>query len=367
MPAARGGEVTISRRNGAPPDPGSTDEENGIRTEAKEPRPCPRPVPAAPGWRTPSPADRGGLHPLGRHPPPARAAAGRAGRRALPQGRVDPPDRQPQAPARALAVPLRRCATAGSGPAPDHRGLQRSTAVSEAYFARMLGLRFIAVMPRTTSPEKVAQIAFYGGESHFVDSSAEMYAESARLAAELGGHYMDQFTYAERATDWRGNNNIAESIFAPDGAGGAPDPGLDRVRRRDRRHLRDARPLHPLPPPADAALPRRSRRRRSSTATSPTAAYAPLGPPSLIEGIGRPRCEPSFMPDLIDRLSPCRTRRASRPRACCRAGSGGPAAARRARISGLRPRSSPTWRRGARRARSSRCCATPASATAAHA
>ena len=27
------------------------------------------------------------------------------------------------------------------------------------------------------------------------------------------GHYLDQFTYAERATDWRGNNNIAESIF----------------------------------------------------------------------------------------------------------------------------------------------------------
>ena len=25
---------------------------------------------------------------------------------------------------------------------------------------------------------------------------------------------MDQFTFAERATDWRGNNNIAESMFA---------------------------------------------------------------------------------------------------------------------------------------------------------
>jgi cysteine synthase A len=24
---------------------------------------------------------------------------------------------------------------------------------------------------------------------------------------------MDQFNYAERVTDWRGNNNIAESIF----------------------------------------------------------------------------------------------------------------------------------------------------------
>src|SRR6476620_8545149 len=36
-----------------------------------------------------------------------------------------------------------------------------STAVSEAYFARRLGLRFIAVMPRSTSAEKIEQIAFY--------------------------------------------------------------------------------------------------------------------------------------------------------------------------------------------------------------
>ncbi len=42
--------------------------------------------------------------------------------------------------------------------------------------------------------------------------SDEIYDESRRLAAELNGHYMDQFTYAERATDWRGNNNIA-NIF----------------------------------------------------------------------------------------------------------------------------------------------------------
>ena len=30
---------------------------------------------------------------------------------------------------------------------------------------------------------------------------------------ETGGHYIDQFTFAEPATDWRGNNNIAESLF----------------------------------------------------------------------------------------------------------------------------------------------------------
>ena len=89
-----------------------------------------------------------------------------------------------------------------------------STAISEAYFARLLGLPFIAVMPATTSREKIAQIEFYGGQPHLVKDPTQIYAESERLARESGGHFMDQFTYAERATDWRANNNIAESIFS---------------------------------------------------------------------------------------------------------------------------------------------------------
>ncbi|GAL09561.1 cysteine synthase B [Vibrio astriarenae] len=88
-----------------------------------------------------------------------------------------------------------------------------STAVSEAYFARLLGLPFIAVMPKSTARKKIEQIEFYGGQAHLVERSDQIYAESHRLAKELNGHYMDQFTYAERATDWRGNNNIANSIF----------------------------------------------------------------------------------------------------------------------------------------------------------
>jgi cysteine synthase len=88
-----------------------------------------------------------------------------------------------------------------------------STAISEAYFARLLGLPFIAVMPRSTSPQKIAAIEFHGGQCHLVNDPSAIYAESQRLAAERRGHYMDQFTYAERATDWRANNNIAESIF----------------------------------------------------------------------------------------------------------------------------------------------------------
>ena len=89
-----------------------------------------------------------------------------------------------------------------------------STAVSEAYFAQLLGLRFLAVMAKSTSPEKVRRITRYGGECVFVDEAGCERVVAQTLAGELRGHFMDQFTFAERATDWRGNNNIAESIFA---------------------------------------------------------------------------------------------------------------------------------------------------------
>ena len=89
-----------------------------------------------------------------------------------------------------------------------------STAISEAYFARLLGLPFIAVMPASTSALKISAIQFYGGQCHLVQDASSIYSESERLARERGGHYMDQFTYAERATDWRANNNIAQSIYS---------------------------------------------------------------------------------------------------------------------------------------------------------
>ena len=114
-----------------------------------------------------------------------------------------------------------------------------STAISEAYFARMLGLPFVAVMPASTSKEKIALIESYGGRCHLVDNPKTVYAAAAAVAAEAGGHYMDQFTFAERATDWRGNNNIAETIFAqlsredtrsPAGSWSAPGPAAPRPR-----------------------------------------------------------------------------------------------------------------------------------------
>ena len=69
-----------------------------------------------------------------------------------------------------------------------------STAVSEAYFARLLGLPFVAVMPRGTSAEKIALIEFHGGRCHFVDGADEVYGAAQHIAHKASGHCMDQFT-----------------------------------------------------------------------------------------------------------------------------------------------------------------------------
>ena len=182
-----------------------------------------------------------------------------------------------------------------------------STAVSEAYFARMLGLRFIAVVPASTAQPKLDAIRFHGGEIHAVDDPREVTAVSARLAAACGGHFVDQFTYAERATDWRGNNNIAESIFAQMEAEEYPIPawivvgaGTGGTSATIGRYLRYRR----LPgrlcvaDPIDSVFYRHFADRKVTT--------LPAGAASCVEGIGRARVEPSFVPGVIDRMEPVR-------------------------------------------------------------
>ena len=176
-----------------------------------------------------------------------------------------------------------------------------STAVSEAYFARLLGLPFVAVMPRSTSAEKIALIEFYGGRCHFVNNAAEVYDAARSIAAETGGHYMDQFTYAERATDWRGNNNIAESMFAQMQRERYPVPrwivvgaGTGGTSATIGRYVRFQQHTSQLCV-ADPEGSVFSAFHRSGDA-------ALTGAGSRIEGIGRPRVEPSFVRSLVDRL-----------------------------------------------------------------
>ncbi|MFC9516036.1 PLP-dependent cysteine synthase family protein [Nocardiaceae bacterium NPDC056970] len=179
-----------------------------------------------------------------------------------------------------------------------------STAVSEAYFAKLLGLDFVAVMPASTSPAKIALIEAQGGRCHFVDDPSSIYAESQRLAAETGGHYMDQFTHAERATDWRGNNNIAESIFTQLQQEDHPIPewivvgagtgGTGATIGRFLRYRKLDTGLCVVDPENSVFF---DAWRSGDCATTPTFERG-----SRIEGIGRPRVEPSFIGQVIDRM-----------------------------------------------------------------
>jgi cysteine synthase len=176
-----------------------------------------------------------------------------------------------------------------------------STAVSEAYFARFLGLPYVAVMPASASPEKIALIEAQGGSCHLVDDPTTIYDEARRLAAERDGCFLDQFTYAERAMDWRGSNNIAESIFNQMARERHPVPawivvgagtgGTSATIGRYARFGRFATRMCVVDPEDSIFY--------SAWAGDPSAF---TGGPSRIEGIGRERVVPSFLPDIVDRM-----------------------------------------------------------------
>ncbi|GAB17891.1 putative lyase [Gordonia effusa NBRC 100432] len=177
-----------------------------------------------------------------------------------------------------------------------------STAVSEAYFAKLIGVPFVAVMSSSTSRSKTALIERQGGRCHFVDNPADVYAVAADLARQTGGHFIDQFTMAERATDWRGNNNIAESIFAQLEQEQYPVPtwivvgagtgGTSATLGRYLRYRRHPSWLCVVDPENSVFLPAYETGDGQITGTKG----------SRIEGIGRPRVEPSFVSQVIDRM-----------------------------------------------------------------
>ena len=175
-----------------------------------------------------------------------------------------------------------------------------STAVSEAYFAKMIGVPFVAVMPKSTAQSKIALIERYGGQCHFVDCPTQMHNEATRVAKEINGYFMDQFLYAERATDWRGNNNIAESIFEQMKAEPHPVPhtvvmsagtgGTSATIGRYIRYKGLSSKLVVVDPEFSVFFDSFKNRDHTLTATRG----------SRIEGIGRPKVEASFQHDVID-------------------------------------------------------------------
>ena len=177
-----------------------------------------------------------------------------------------------------------------------------STAISEAWFARLLGLPFVAVMPACTAPQKIQAVQALGGQCDLVEDASQVHAHAAQHAAN-GACHLDQFGLAERATDWRGNNNIAESILGQLRREPQPEPtwvvcgagtgGTSATIGRYLRYRRLETRLCVAEPTGSGFVHGWRHRDRSAVASQPT----------LIEGIGRPRVEPGFMFDVVDAVA----------------------------------------------------------------
>ena len=176
-----------------------------------------------------------------------------------------------------------------------------STAIAEAWFARLLGLPFTAVMPACTAPRKIRDVQALGGSCDLVEDPAQVHARAAEHAAR-GACHLDQFGLAERATDWRGNNNIAESVIQQMARETHPVPawivcgagtgGTSATIGRYLRHRRLDTRLCVAEPTGSGFVQGWRTRDRNAVARRPT----------LIEGIGRPRVEPGFLFEVIDHV-----------------------------------------------------------------
>ena len=110
---------------------------------------------------------------------------------------------------------------------------------------------------------------------------------------------MDQFTYAERVTDWRGNNNIADAIFEQTAAEEHPIPawivfsagtgGTSATIGRYTRYRGHDKRLCVADPEISIFYDHFYHRD-----------LATAGKGCRVEGIGRPRVEPSFITSDID-------------------------------------------------------------------
>lgn len=177
-----------------------------------------------------------------------------------------------------------------------------STAVSEAFFARVLGLRFVAVVPRQTSPSKLALIEQMGGKIEFVDDPGRVREVAEKMGHQPDHVFLDQFGNASVRTKWR-FDNLASALFGqledqgfgePDwivvGAGtGGTSATLARFIRYTGRYTKVA----VADPEGSAYYLGWLHQDRDQ-----------VGHPSRIEGIGRQTVEASFQPQLVDTVIP---------------------------------------------------------------
>ena len=108
-----------------------------------------------------------------------------------------------------------------------------STAVSEAYFAALIGVPFVAVMSRATSPAKIALIEREGGRCHLIsDATAVSMSRPGWRASWAGTSWTSSPTPSGPRTG--AATTTSPNRRSPDGPRTARHPVLDRGRRRNR-------------------------------------------------------------------------------------------------------------------------------------
>lgn len=178
-----------------------------------------------------------------------------------------------------------------------------STAVSEAYFAKLIGVPFIAVMPRTTSPEK--------SPAHRIPRRRMPLRgrldEDVRGIGATGGSYRRPLhgpVHLRGAGHRLARQQQHRRIDVPAAAAGTfPRARLDRGHRfyTGGTSATIARYVHYMQHDTRICVPdpENSCFFDGWTNNDP---HASSDCGSRIEGIGRPRMEPSFVPGAIDRM-----------------------------------------------------------------
>ncbi|WP_417285803.1 PLP-dependent cysteine synthase family protein [Cobetia marina] len=132
-----------------------------------------------------------------------------------------------------------------------------STAVSEAWLARRLGLEFIAVVPKGTACNKLKAIRDEGGRVVEIENAVHLCQSAQALAEDSGGHFLNQFQHAATASDWQSETSLPgeclaqiaerelpelEAVFLGAGTGGSAATFARHLRHKG--VLRHSGPLH---------------------------------------------------------------------------------------------------------------------------
>ena len=188
-----------------------------------------------------------------------------------------------------------------------------STAVSEAWLARRLGLQLIAVVPRGTAFFKQQAIRGEGGRVVEIEDSARLCQHAQALADDSGGHFINQFRHAATAGDWASDTSLPGECLAQIAARELPElqavflgAGTGGSAASFARHLRHKSHLHQAGHRArvigvdpEHSVYRACWQHHRAHGTRTTRLPAPQAS-NPIEGIGRPCVLEAFDPAHFD-------------------------------------------------------------------